>query len=191
MLCHLARLRYTGVSAFQCKKLEWEAFRLHFVFIPPTPMAVTWRTCPKRFGLMFSSLLPEPHPHLFSGRHCNDMYYSGNPDGKHEKCIWGHVQTGLGWLLWSDIKRNSCHIYDEMDLDHFTSRCCKIDVCISYSQMALTAVQPKGTPRSSPLISPYIFIYLFIHFEEQQYIQGKDVSPWDQKSKVNTPLGMH
>lgn len=42
-----------------------------------------------------------------------------------------------------------------------------------------------GDARSSPLISPYNFFFV-----EQQYIQGKEVPPWDRKSKVDTPFGM-
>lgn len=111
------------------------------------------------------------------------MYDSSNTGGKHEKCICQHVQTVLGWFLWSDMtmKDETAVIYDEMDPEHFfsfISRWCKIGACISYSLMAFTAFQPEGMPRSSPLINPYRpYIYCIYIFVEQQYIQGKDVSP--------------
>lgn len=109
ILCHLVKLHYLGVSVFQGKKVGIRGFLALFYFIyffiPLTPTAETHRTCPKRFGLMFSSPLPEPHPNLFSGCHCHCMYHSGNPGRKHEKCICRHVQTRLAWLLLSDMKR--------------------------------------------------------------------------------------
>lgn len=111
------------------------------------------------------------------------MYDSSNTGGKHEKCICQHVQPVLGCFRWSDMtmKDETAVIYDEMDPEHFflfISRGCKIGACISYSLMAFTAFQPEGMPWSSPLISPYRpYIYSIYIFVEQQYIQGKVVSP--------------